>query len=83
MPQLGSENPRLDRIQPAVVAFQVVIILLRLPVITDHVALARQFFVVGGNGTSLATGAEVLAGIEAERGSPANRTRLHPTVVSR
>ena len=74
--QLDAEHRSLDRIETAVVAFEVVKIFLRLPVIPDHAHLLRHLFVLRHDGPGFAEGSEVLAGIEAETASRAQRAGL-------
>src|SRR5208282_4704869 len=59
----------------------VVVVLLSLAVIAKHTHLRSQCLVVGGNGAGFATCTEVLAGVEAERGSTANRTGCQPAIL--
>src|SRR5439155_2441031 len=80
MLELDAQNARLDRVEPPVVALDVVIILLRLAVIPEHTNLTRERLVVRGHGASFAAGAQVLARIEAERGRAAERASLAPPI---
>ena len=66
------EDARLDRVEPAVVALEVVGVLRRLAVVAEHPARLGELVVVGGDGARLAAGAEVLRGVEAERGGAAH-----------
>src|SRR5687768_1034833 len=63
-PQLHAEDPRLDRVEPAVVPLHLVDVLPGLAVVAQHAAAPGQLLVVGRDGAGLAAGTEVLAGIE-------------------
>src|SRR5215472_690275 len=67
MTELDREPARLNGIEPTVVSFDVVVILLRLAVIAKHSQPRGHIFVVRGNRTTLSESAEILAWIEAER----------------
>src|ERR1017187_5521177 len=66
MLKLYMKNSRLNGIQPTVVAFHVVVVLLRLAVVPDHADLRSQRTVVGGHRTSFATRSEILPRIKTE-----------------
>src|SRR6185295_19868708 len=80
MPELSPQKTSLNGIKPAIVAFNVVIVLLRLPVITQQPAGVSQIFIIGCNSAGLSACAQVLAGIEAERSGMTHGPRLAPTV---
>ncbi len=61
-----SEKTRLDRIQPSVVALEVVLILLCLSVISELARDLRQVFVIRRDRTGFAAGTQVLARVKAE-----------------
>src|SRR4030095_4694355 len=67
MTELHSQDTRLDGVEPAVVPFDVVEVFPRLAVVAQHPAAAHHLLVAGGHGTCFPAGAEILAGIEAER----------------
>ena len=83
MSQLGVQKPSLDRVQPPVVAFHVVIVLLRLPVIAQHLDLVGNTGIIRGHCPGFATCSEIFSGIEAERGRPAHGPGLHPAIQLR
>src|SRR5208337_2286098 len=78
MPELHAQYPGLDRIEPSVVSFDIVVILLSLAVVADHAALAGNFFIVGGYGAGLAASTQVFARIEAESARGPDRSGLFP-----
>src|SRR5215468_1314642 len=56
MRKLYVENPCLERIQPPVVSFDVVVILLGLPMIPNNADLRGDLVIVGGYRAGFATG---------------------------
>src|SRR5262249_13624579 len=76
--QLRPQKGRLNGVQPPVVALEVVVILLRLAVLPEHPDGPRHLLVVGGDGSALATRAEVLPRLYADSGGPAVRARVWP-----
>src|ERR1035438_2842609 len=79
--QLGGQNPGLDCIQPSIVAFHVVVILLCLTMIAQHPDSACQRAVVRSYCSAFATRSEILPWIKAECRSAAHRPWLHPAVL--
>src|SRR5689334_5794851 len=77
--KLCREKPRLQCIETAVEAFDVVIILLRLAVITKHLDGAGYRFIVRGHSAGFAARSKILARIEAERSGITNTSRLVPS----
>ena len=78
--KLHREESGLDRIQPSVVALNVVIVLLRLAVVAEHANFLRQLRVVSCYGSGFAASTQVLAGIKAEGSSFAHGSRFLPTL---
>src|SRR6185503_16027908 len=72
--KLDAEERGLQRIEPAVVAFELMVVLLRLSVVTDHADVFRDGFIVGGHRTRFTAGAEVLARVKAEGRSFSERS---------
>src|SRR5689334_10623480 len=81
MAELYREPARLNRIQPSIVAFNVVVILLGLTVVANHFHLLGEDRIVCCDRAALATRAEVLAGIEAESGCDAHRASALPGFI--
>src|SRR5271165_1034906 len=79
--QLLPQDAGLNRIQPAVVAFYVVVVLLRLTMVADDPDLGGDGHVIGRDCSGLAAGAEVLPWVEAEPCGAAHRTGLAPTIL--
>src|SRR5260370_915029 len=73
------QDSGLDRIKPPVVPFDFVVILLRLPVITQHPRFLRDGLIIGRDRTCFAACTQVLAGVEAEGSSFPDRTGHSPT----
>src|SRR5437764_13123797 len=82
MLKFDSKHLSLNGIQPAVVAFHIVVVLFVLSVIAKHAALARDFLVVGCDRSCFAASTEILAGIKTKSCCPSNRTSLHPAIVA-
>src|SRR5580704_14204646 len=61
--QLHAQDSRLDRVQPAVVSLDVMVILLRLPMVAQHANFPRNLGVIGGYRAGLAARSQILAGI--------------------
>src|SRR5213078_227871 len=76
--QLHAQQPRLNRIETAIVPLEIVVVLLHLPVIPQHSHGPRDRRIVGCHGTAFPARAEVLARVEAECGSSANRPGATP-----
>src|SRR5687768_10566668 len=55
MPQLDAQETCLNRIEPAVVALEVVIVLLGLTVLPQHLYRCRDRCIVGGDGNGFTT----------------------------
>src|SRR5260370_9467800 len=70
--QFGCQNSRLDRIQAAVIAFDIVIILASLAVVAQHAHLAREYFVIGRDRTCLAARSQILSRVEAKSSGSAH-----------
>src|SRR5580658_9230485 len=64
--QFHSENRCLQRVEPAVVTSEEVVILLFLAVITQHLQAFCDLAVIGDNHAAVPIGAQVFPGIEAE-----------------
>src|SRR6185295_17301116 len=80
MPELRPQKAGLNGIKTAIIAFNVVIVLLRLPVVTQQPAGLSQLFIIGCNRAGLSACAQVLAWVKAERRRMAHRPSLAPTV---
>src|ERR1700721_3794012 len=80
MSQLRVQQPSLNRIHSAVVAFGVVMVLFHLAVVAQHLNLSSQIYVVCGYCPTLATGSKVFPWVEAERSRPADGPSLHPAI---
>ena len=78
VPKLDAQHTGLDRIEPAVEPLDVVVVLLRLPVVAEHSALVGHPVIIGGDCSGLAARTQVLPGIKAERGGMAHRACLAP-----
>ncbi len=72
----------MNRVQPAVVAFDIVIVLFRLAVIAKHAHALGHRFVIGSDGAAFATSPEILAWIEAKGGREADRSSFSPAFPS-
>src|SRR5271157_211141 len=81
MIQFQSENPCLNRIQPAVVALYVVVILLRLAMVAQHPYSLRQVWIVGRDCASLTASTQILAGIKTESRCLPHRSSSFPAFV--
>src|SRR5271167_1898321 len=81
MVQFYSENSCLNRIQPAIVALHVMVILLRLAMVAQHSYSLRQDRIVGRNCASLTASAQIFARIEAEGCCFPHRSSLFPAFV--
>src|SRR5437762_2880265 len=79
--ELYREPSCLNRIKPPIVTFDLVIILFRLAVVTDHLHPSRKAFVIGRNRTALATGTKVFPGIETESGRQAEGPSFFPAAA--
>ena len=62
------KKARLDRVEPSVITFQVVVVLSNLAVIAQHLDRAHQRRVIAGYGSAFATSSEIFPRIEAEGG---------------
>src|SRR5712692_5819351 len=80
MTQLDGEKGGLQRIEPAVVAFHLVIIFVSLAVIAKHPHGSRHSFVVGGYGARFSASTQVFPGIETERRRVAHAAGFFPNV---
>src|SRR5579862_305175 len=78
MTQFHAEPSRLDRIETAVIALDVVIILLRLAVIANHLHPLGHFFIVGDCGARFSARSKILARVETERRRSAHGAGLFP-----
>ena len=76
------ENSRLQRVEPAVVSFHLVIILAQLAMVPEHADFPSNVFVIRGNSTCFATGSEVLAWVKTESGGASHGTHFLPTPFS-
>src|SRR5271157_991849 len=81
MIQFQSENPCLNRIQPAVVTLYVVVILLRLAMVAQHPYSLCQVWIVGRDCASLTASTQILAGIETEGRCFPHRPSSFPAFV--
>ena len=80
--QFHGEHSSLNRIEAPVIALDVVVIFLRLPVVSNHLHALRHSVVVSRDRPGFAACAEVLSRIKAEsRGAP-HRPCLLPHVVA-
>src|SRR5580692_11145372 len=79
--QFHPQNACLQRIEPSVIAFDIVVILLGLPMVANHFALARDRFVIRRNRAPFSARTKVLAGIETERRSLTHGAALPPPVL--
>jgi hypothetical protein len=74
------QESSLQGIQPSVIAFDVVVILLRLAVIAQHLDFLSKIFIVRRNRSGFPACAQVLAGIEAKCRCASDRACFHPAV---
>src|SRR5437016_8439595 len=74
------QDTRLDRIEPAIVSFDLVAILLRLAMVAKHANLCCKGCIVGGNRAGFSTCAEILGRIEAESNGMGDRNDTAPTI---
>ncbi len=74
------QDSGLNRIEPPVVTFHLMVILARLAVIAEHAYFLGQRFVVSRNRSGLSTGAQVLPRIEAKSCRMAHRTCFSPAI---
>ena len=81
--EFGPENPSLDRIQPAVIPFDFVVIFLCLAVVSQHPNPFGQYPIVRRNRSSLPASTQVFSRIEAERSRPAHGACSNPTILPR
>jgi hypothetical protein len=79
--KLHAQEPRLDGVEPAVVALEIVEILRRLPVVAQHLATPRHRVVIGGDRPRLAAGPQILSRIEAECRGTAQGAGLAPPAL--
>src|ERR1035441_7726197 len=79
MLQLHRQDASLDRVQAAVIAFDLVIVLAILAMVAEHADFLRQLGIVGGYRAGFSAGPEVLARIEAEGCGPAHGAGFSPT----
>src|SRR5947199_10843235 len=77
--QLCMATSRLQRVEPAVVSFPLVIILAQLAMLPEHADFPSNVFVIRGNSTCFATGSEVLAWVKTESRGSSHRTDFLPT----
>src|SRR5947208_6314548 len=82
MTKLHPQETRLDGVEPAVVALEVVEVFSRLAVVAQHLAAPRELLVVGRDGARLAARAQILPRIEAECRGMTHRPGLAPAVPS-
>src|SRR6202035_5534804 len=75
------QQPSLKCVQSAVVAFNVVVILLGLAMVAQHADFLCEAGIVGGHRASFAAGPQVLSRIEAEGCRAAHRSGLHPAIL--
>src|SRR5215472_6138325 len=78
MSQFYREPSRLNGIEPPVVTLDVVVILSRLPMISDHLHPFRQGFVICRDCPALTTGSKVFARIKTECRRKAHRAGFPP-----
>src|SRR5579864_7205149 len=81
MREFRVQDPRLDRIQSAVIPLHIVVVLLRLPMIADHADLGGECFVIGGHRSGFAAGAQVLSWIKAEGRRSSHGASFEPAIV--
>src|SRR5712664_2820226 len=81
MRELGPQDPGLDRIQPAVVSLDFVIILSHLSVVAQHANLFCERSITRRNRSRLSTSAQVFSRIKAESGCMTNRASLSPPIL--
>src|SRR5216683_3769189 len=81
MRQLGVQKTGLNRIQSAVIAFNVVIILSCLTVISQHLDPFYETRIVGRNCSGISASSEILPGIKAERRRTSHGACFHPAIV--
>src|SRR4051812_34562684 len=82
MLEFHSENSRLNGVQAAVVAFHLVVVLLRLAVITEHSNFTGDGLVIRGHSARFATGAKIFPWIKTKGCSLAHRTSFTPPPLS-
>ena len=80
--ELGLEHDGLDGVEPAVDALDLVDVLLERAVAGEQAGVPGEFVVVGDDRPAVPVGAEVLAGVEAERPGDAECPGL-PALVGR
>src|SRR5579885_367289 len=80
IPKLGGKDSCLEGVEPAVVAFDGVVILFCLTVVAKHTDLRGNGFRTRRNGARIAARAEIFAGIEAEGCRVAEGTGGNPAV---
>src|SRR6266849_5274324 len=78
--KLNRQPTGLHRIEPSIVAFDVVVVLLCLAMITNHLHPLGQGFVIGRDRASFTTSAKILSGIKAESRCLANRACFFPSI---
>src|SRR5215470_5866560 len=66
MAQLHRQQSGLNRVEPAVVPFDFVEVLLRRPVVAEDPAASCDSLITGGDSAAFAACAEILARVEAE-----------------
>src|SRR3990172_6743212 len=77
--ELDLQHRRLQCVEPAVDADQLVAVFVGAPVIGEHADLLCQLPIVRCNGAAVPVGAKVLARVEAEAGDGAEARTLAPT----
>ena len=71
----------MNRIEPTVVAFHDVVILLILSMISDNLNALREFLIARRHSAGFSTSSEILSRIEAESGRLPYRTSLLPLTL--
>src|SRR5713101_2576605 len=75
------KESRLNGVQAPVIAFDIVIVLLRLAVIADHANLGSERFVIGRDCSRFSASAKVLARIKTECRGAADRASGQPAIL--
>src|SRR3979490_806213 len=80
MPEFHAQYTRLDGIEPAVVAFDFMVVLPGLSMIAQHFGGSRNPFVIGCDRAAFTACPQILARIKAEGGRVSHRAGLAPAI---
>src|SRR5579859_4609870 len=79
--EFGLQDPRLERVEPPVVSFDLMAILVRLPMVAQHPNLLGKRCIIGSHCACFSACAQVLTRIEAESCSMAHGADTPPPIL--